>query len=266
MQINNAKNIKLWKTIENWGAKGVGDAHRKGYKWLKSYFTPALIRAEAIANSKRKKKLLAGAYYVLGDIHDFNDAPLAAINSYKKSVELYPSSGAWREMGNMYVSIGDRDRGIDCIEKALAVDSKDEYAITDLNHLREDSIDYRLFFEGDIYWQVNELLVDSRYEDALKLLKNGKSLKAMLHKARIYGAKEDRVNYLNKWIQIARGSKKFELKYADWFYIPNIIWDSADFWKCMIDIFHRLKPGVAVSDDSLLVNYQRVYLPFKGLI
>jgi hypothetical protein len=27
----------------------------------------------------------------------------------------------------------------------------------------------------------------------------------------------------------------------------------------MIDIFHRLKPGVAVSDDSLLINYQNEF-------
>ncbi len=58
----------------------------------------ALKRAENLLESNNKHDQLSDAYYVLGDIHDFNGAPKAAIKSYQKSIELSPSSGSWREL------------------------------------------------------------------------------------------------------------------------------------------------------------------------
>lgn len=264
MTKKNNKNIKLWKTIENWGTKGVGDAHRKGYNWVKKYFVPTLIKAESIGKSNRNKLLISDSYYVLGDIHDFNNAPLAAIKAYQKSIELCPSSGAWREMGNMYAYMGRRKKAIKCLKKALSIDSKDEFAQTDLHYLRDESTDTKLFFEGDIFWQVNELLANNLHDDALSLIKKKNSLNAMLHRARVYGAKNDQSKYLSEWMNLTTGKKRFELKYADWFYLPNCMWDSPDFWNCMIGIFHRLRPGVAVYDESLSMNYHHELKRKKG--
>lgn len=165
------KNIKLWKTIKNWGLKGVGGTHYKGYRWLKRTFIPALNRAENDKLTSKRKMYLADAYYVLGDIHDLNDAPKAAIKAYSKSIALYPSSGAWREIGGMHTNMGNIPEAIKCIETALSIDPEDEDALSDLEYIKDDSFDSQLFIVGDIFWDVRELLAKNALDDALIILK-----------------------------------------------------------------------------------------------
>lgn len=249
------KNIKLWKTIENWGDKGVGETHYKGYRWLNRTFIPALRKAENDKLTSKRKMYLADAYYVLGDIHDFNDAPKAAIKAYTKSVDLYPSSGAWREKGGMYSDMGKKEEAIKCLEKALSIDQKDEYAVIDLEYVKDDSMDSQIFYDGDILWDSRELLANNDFDDALEILYDINSLDAILHRARVYGAKGDISRYLLEIENIKSRNDRFELKRADWFYLPDKLWDSADFWKLLIKLFPRLMPGVAPSDESLILNY-----------
>lgn len=251
------KNKKLWKTIENWSLKGVGGTHYKGYRWLIRTFIPALNRAENDKLTSKRRMYLADAYYVLGDIHDFNDAPKAAIKAYSKSIELLSSSGAWREIGGMHANMGNKLEAIQCLEKALSIDPEDEHAISDLEYIKDDSIDSQLFKEGDIFWDVRELLAKNALDDALILLKKNNSLNAILHRARVYGAKGDDFSYLKELEKIKSKKKRFELKYCDWFYLPDKLWDSGAFWKLLIELFSRLKPGVAPSDDSLVLNYYK---------
>lgn len=251
------KTKRLWKTIENWGEKGVGGTHYKGYMWLNRTFLPALKRAENDELTSERKMYLADAYYVLGDIHDFNDAPRAAIKAYSKSIALYPSSGAWREIGGMQANIGNRLEAIKCLETALSIDPEDEYAISDLEYIKDDHIDSQLFKEGDIFWDVRELLAKDAIDDALILLKKNNSLSAILHRARVYGAKGDDSGYLRELEKIKSKKKRFKLEWGDWFYLPNKLWDSGAFWKLLIEFLPRLKPGVAPSDGSLALNYYK---------
>ena len=255
------KETKFWKMIENWGINGVGDAHNKGCRWFKRTFLPALHRAENKRLNSKKKVLLANAYYLLGDIYDFNHAPNAAIKSYLKSIEFYPLSGAWRELGCMYGNIGQREKCIQCIEKALLLNPNDKDAEMELKFTKDDQFYCSFYEKGDIFWQVNELLAENQHEKALDLLKNKQSLEAKLHRARIYGSQDDDTRYLNEWLSIAKGNKQFSFAHADWFFVPEAIWDSAEYWQCLIDVFPRLNPGVSIYDNSLSDNY---YVELKG--
>lgn len=66
---------------------------------------------ERSARTAEDRRLLSGAYYVVGDIHDFNGAPRAAISAYRRSLRFDPSeAAAWREIGGMLDRMGHRTR------------------------------------------------------------------------------------------------------------------------------------------------------------
>ena len=198
--------------------------------------------------------MLADAYYVLGDIHDFNHAPKAAIKSYLRSIELDSSSWAWRELGNMYANMGNRDKAIECLEKALTIDPDDKDAQSDLEDIK-DNYEKPLFRQGDIFWTARELLSEDRPDEAFELIKNKKGIKSRLYRARIFGAENKKDDYLKEWKNISKMKSEFELTWADWFYMPSFIWDFAVFWKYMIEIFPRLKSGINIYHESLIMNY-----------
>jgi len=254
-----AKNsYKFWKMIENWGAKGVGGNHHKGYRWLTRTFIPALLRAENDTLSPHQKMCLADAYYVLGDIHDFNNAPKAAIAAYSKSIEILPSCGAWREMGGMLANMdGHQVKAVQCLEMALSIDPDDEYATVDLEYLKSDFSE-PLYHEHDPYWQVRELLAVSELDDALDLLFGDDSLVGMMHRARVLGALGNVQGYMTELNKVKLKNCRFELEYGDWFYLPDDLYDTADYWKLMIEISLLLDPGVSLSDSSFSDHYSNL--------
>jgi hypothetical protein len=74
---------------------------------------------------------------------------------------------------------------------------------------------------------------------------------------------EKESDYLQEWEKIKNINKKFELRWADWFYLPDNLWNSSQFWEYLIDVFPRLRPGIAVSDDSLTINYYKDLDPIR---
>src|SRR5437660_1509935 len=82
--------------------------HGRGYRWVTSTFLPCLKRLSR-ERAMRDRELAADGFYLLGDIYDFNQAPLAAIRAYRQCLKLDPAAAAaWREIGGMYDRLGDR--------------------------------------------------------------------------------------------------------------------------------------------------------------
>jgi len=233
-------NNKQWKTIENWGDKGVGAAHNKGYRWFRRTFVPTLEDAEHDTLTPEREIILADAYYVLGDIHDLNDAPKEAAKAYLKSIDLCPSSGAWRELGRMYDNMGRKEEAIQCLHTALSIDPEDDHAILDLQCIYPESTVSPLYNEGDTFWEINELLAQNKADAALPLLKKSNSLKSILYRARVYGAQGDENRALKTLEKLRLTKRNIELEYGDWFYIPDALYDRSLFWELMLELHPRL--------------------------
>ena len=95
------------------------DVYFHGYQWSKREFLPAL---KALTRMSRvHDRVIAGiGYYVLGDVHDINEAPLAAIRAYRCSARLWPVNGAaWREIGNMHEEMGENEKALRMLRKAV---------------------------------------------------------------------------------------------------------------------------------------------------
>ena len=126
-----------------WHARrGVSWVHNQGYRWVKDRYVPALKRLEQASQSRQVKEILVDGYFVLGDVHDFNSAPMQAVKAYRKSIKYFPDpdfwSEPWREMGNMYSNVGRYDEAIKCLKRALRINPANKFAIGDLEVVEYD--------------------------------------------------------------------------------------------------------------------------------
>jgi tetratricopeptide (TPR) repeat protein len=201
--------------------------------------------------------LLSGAYYVVGDIHDFNGAPRAAISAYRRSLRFDPGeAAAWREIGGMLDRMGYRTRARSAVRRALALAPDDEYAKSDLQHLEPENAD-ALFREGDPVWEADEMLARGRVEDAWPAVDGVRGVRGMLCAARVLGARGDDGAVLRVWARIVRSGSPVELSSADWFFLPETVFESPTFWSGLWHLGARLKAGVFVSSDTLIQAFAR---------
>ncbi len=235
------------KLLEDCEKKGVGWLHDSGVLFFKNEFYPALKRLEKTASSLLEKEIIADSYYLLGDIYDFNHAPLAAIRAYKKGITFFPdpdyASGFHREIGAMYNNIGKYTLADRYFKKALKINPDDVHARSDSEFNRWDIEKPRcpLFVEGDWKWEVNELLANNKPEAALKKFPVRMSVRSCLIKSRCFSLLGDKDSQMKEWRNIQNLTGKFEFDSADLFFMRGEIYESLEFWEIMDSIKNRFK-------------------------
>jgi tetratricopeptide (TPR) repeat protein len=241
------------RRVVRWTSRGgVAQTHGKGFAWFRSLLLPALSVFERSARTPEDRRLLSGAYYVVGDMHDFNGAPRAAISAYRRSLRFDPSeAAAWREIGGMLDRMGHRNRARNAVRRALALAPDDECAKSDLQYLEPDGAD-ALFIEGDPVWEADELLARGRVEDAWTSARGVRGVRGLLCAARVLGARGDDGAVLRVWDRIVRSGSPVELSSGDWFFLPETVFEAPAFWSGLWKLGGRLKAGVFVSSDTLI--------------
>ena len=108
----------------------VAPVHDKGHVWFQRRLLPALAMVASVAQSAADKRALGSAYYIVGDIHDFNHAPREALAAYRTSLRWWPDHGAaWREIGNMQQQVGQLDAARASLRKSLRLDPTEPDAL-----------------------------------------------------------------------------------------------------------------------------------------
>ena len=218
----------------------VTDVYFHGYQWSKRKLLPAL-KALTLSPRTYDRVIAGGAYYILGDVHDFNEAPLAAIRAYRCCTRLWPAAGAaWREIGGMYDRMGEYEKALRMLRKAVRVDPSDDLAIADLEILEKHPSCSPCYRPGDPYWQSSEFLAASKHRQALEALAGKRSLQADRFRARVYGAIEDASRVMDVWGRIARRSDRLEIHGADWYFLPVAVWNNPEFWTILAGIASRI--------------------------
>jgi tetratricopeptide (TPR) repeat protein len=230
----------------------VTDVYVHGCQWNQRTFFPAL-KVLAQSCSKSDRVIAATGYYVRGDVHDFNRAPLAAVRAYRHCVRLWPANGAaYREMGLLYDEMGQNAKGIRLLRKAVRVDPSDDLAVADLEMLEEGPMPRPPFRAGDPFWQSSELLATSKFSQALAVLDGKRSVRADLFRARVYGAMADAPRVLELWERIAKQKSRLEIQSADWFFLPPTVWHSADLWSCLLRVAPRVTDWFSLKGHESL--------------
>lgn len=230
----------------------VSDIYFYGYSWIKHKFLPA---TEQLAKSKLEtdRFLAATGFYLLGDVHHFNGAPLAAIRSYRRSLRCDPTNSApWREIGMMYKMMGQKKKATRALRKAVQTDPKDEFAQSDLEILVEGPLATVPYDESDPYCKSSELLAAGEYRSSVAVLAGKKTIRARLYRVRVFGALEDVARVIDGWWRIAHQNGEILIDSPDWYFTPGQVWHSPEFWKILKILLPRVKEwGSLKGHDSL---------------
>ena len=249
--------------MEEVSEEGVSLVQRNGFVWYRDKLMPAIEKAEILLPNHTE--LIADCYYVIGDTHDLNDAPLTAIKFYKKALSFDPNFAAvYREIGNMMLSMGQRENAISNLKKALSIDPEDENAKSDLaNAMEQYEKGEEVYEKGDQIWDSCELMANGHFEEVLTKLDGSSNIKELQILARSFGAINNHEEYLRTWNSIERTSGKLELNYADWFYLPAELYESDQIWIIFKRLINRFEFSIFVQFDSLNHNYSKIISPEK---
>ncbi|BDS12869.1 tetratricopeptide repeat protein [Aureispira anguillae] len=237
---------------------GVAMLHSRGYLWFKSEFLPYLNLADTLLPDA--VELIADCWYLVGDIYDFNGAPLKAVESYKKALEYDDEvDGAYREIANMYEQVGRYTEALKYIDLALERMPDNEELMED-KAVIQDSITYTtepyLTAENKA-WQYAEQLAAGEIEAviaAIQLLENPD--RTMLQcLAQAYGAQGEKALFLETWQKIRTAEGSMNLSYADWFYMPFSIYNSKEIWEWLKELSTVVKSTAFIDFDSLNEHY-----------
>ena len=239
--------------------------HNQGFEWLVSDLLPAI---DVLERDGPIPGLLASCYYEVGDIHDFNGGPLAAIAAYKRSIDWEPMSGAYREICDMLLRIGRLDEAIEYGRIAIAMDPDDHYTKRNLEEADEALVHgvegLLLYTEGDKIWQADERLARREPEAALSELGDGEDAGTALARARCLGALRRDSDCIAEWKRLPATSGSVEIDYRDWFFLPEAIYESAELWSIMKQLHPRFEGGAFPAHDTLTAGRSSTGLDWRG--
>jgi len=223
----------------HWTGRGIAWIYGQGYGWVRDVFTPAVRRLET-SREWNDRVLASGGRYCLGDVHDFNHAPLAAIREYRRSLRDWPENGAaWREIGSMLEFMGRNAEATRAMRKAVEIDPEDRYASGDL----ECAVLYQrtppFYVKGDSLGRARELIASRRTAAALQLLSSHNSVAASQVRSRAFGMLGDGVSVLREWESIAAATGPVELDSADRFFLPRPLHDDPRWWQVLWRVRRR---------------------------
>ena len=235
----------LKKFLEKTEEEGIANLYNKGYQWFKSHYLPRLRLADELLPNDLA--LIADSWYFVGDVYDFNEMPLLAIDAYRKVLAYdEDADGAYRELSHMYERIGAYQEALEFVNKALEYAPDDE-ELMDSKAEIQDSINYTTepyLTVDNKAWQWGEWIGQERPQLVLEAAKevgaeaNTEELQRLAQAYAILGEDED---YIATWKRIVELQESLDLSYADWFYLPIGVAKQASFWELLKGIVEHLQ-------------------------
>lgn len=236
---------------------GIAALHAQGYQWFKSEWMPRIRLAdELLAN---QTELLADCWYLVGDVYDFNGAPLQAIQAYQQCLAYDENvDGAYRELAYHYELTGQYAEALTHVQKALGrlpETVEDEEVAETLEILREELLDLQGSIQDSLNYTVEPYLTSNNQAWVLSEQLAREEFKAVVttvtaleapnssllqRLAQAYAALGNIPAYQATWQQIAQQNDALEIGYADWFYLPTEVATQVDFWTCIKQVAPRV--------------------------
>ncbi|MCZ6835649.1 MAG: hypothetical protein O7G85_07730 [Planctomycetota bacterium] len=220
-------------------------SYRKGSRWVDAKLRPAvrLMQATPLLEEADRKNL-SDALQIIGDTHDFNESPLAAIRAYQDACNQDPSNTRVRwDLGDMYYKIGEDDVGCKVLRECLQIDPDCEESLNSLEEVQEiiRDGDQSLHDPTHEWWQVREWISEGHGAMAIKWLKYKRSSYACLYRARVFGMLQDVERCWEQWRMIFEKDDEIGADQSDRFYRPRQLQESLKYWEGLrqcADRFH----------------------------
>ena len=144
------------------------------WAWLQRRFLPAVKRFEAAGRTAADRALLSDAYYRVGDVFFFMDAPLESLKYYKLSIKADPEHAeAYTEAGGRLEVMGKYEQARCYLSRSVELQPSDEDARSELEYVLrclDDKDHDPLYAAGDKDWAIDELLAQGKFSKVLKEL------------------------------------------------------------------------------------------------
>lgn len=251
----------LKKFLARTEEEGIVSLYNKGYQWFKSYYLPRLRLADELLPNELA--LIADSWYLVGDVYDFNEMPLLAIDAYR-NVLAYDEDvdGAYRELAHMYERIGEYQKALEFINIALEYTPDEEELMNNKAEI-QDSINYTTepYLTADNKaWQWGEWIGQERPQLVVEAAQqlgedaNTDELQRLAQAYAVLGQKED---YLATWKRVVALGAPIDIYYADWFYLPEGVAQQASFWNLLegaIDNIQELETTLEQEEEECSIE------------
>ena len=239
---------------------GIAALHAQGYQWFKSAWskragTPRIHLGEQLRS--QHTELLAECWYLIGDVHDFNGAPLQAIQAYQQCLAFDETvDGAYRELAYQYEVTGQYAKAAEHVQRALDLLAESAQADPELlPALREELLDLQESIQDSMAhglppfvppsreaWLLSEQLAKEDFKAVVKTVTalDQPDSTLLQRLAQAQAALEQYDAYVRTWQRIAQQNDAIAITYADWFYLPAAVADRPDFWT----VWQQLTPRV----------------------
>ena len=228
--------------------------------WLTMKFLPALERFKLVAKSEKDFYLISDIYYKLGDIFFFIDAPLFSLKYFKLSINVDPKNcSSYREAGCRLDEMGQYKEAKTYLSKALELCPNDEMSQLDWRRIGKNNIgeeEEPLYKKGDKGWEIDELLAKGKFTQVLSKLEKVDTIEDRQRRARAYGGLDKKEEMIREWELMSTMSGTIEYQSADWFYMPDKVWNSKSFWYAIEKLEGRFVHGVTLYHDTLFKAIQ----------
>lgn len=224
--------------------------HSQCYFWVRKRLLPAMDTLMSSTHQQEDLYVLSECWDNLCGVHIMNGAYGAALLAGHTALTL--AADNWVAARNYVVLCRSLGRYLEA-QRVYSMLLKNAPDVVDAREIlsEEDratpAYDLQCWHTG-----VADALADGQLEEADRLLRNKKSLLATQWRARRYGASGDVTRAQRAWEKLT-AAPRLHLDPADWFYLPEAIWDDPAFWRLML----RIEPHLsAFSSIPIHVSLQ----------
>lgn len=212
------------------------DVYRRGFHWLFSELVPSvrsLLRSTRRSSSEVPMRRSASlACYIVGDVHETNFAPRAAIRWYRRALSVCPDyASAWREIGTCQLEMGQYEQARASLLTALRLDPSDEWTTRELEDLK-GLPPFPRYEANDACWAAAEALAENRAFEALEWLANAQGSNASQWRICAHAAAGDSAAVLHD-LRRLRNEAVVCLAPEVWFFLPDDLWKQRDLWAAL---------------------------------
>ena len=231
--MNNANVEIVQEGIELGGAA----AAERDYAWFYDAFLPAMSDPSVLAG----RSLLASAWATVGDVYDMLEAPLAALEAYRRSDQLEPSVYVFQEISRCLHGVGDINRALAAIDQALALAPNDQALHDQIEFIKRTEDQPPLYEDSSLVWKCDEFMAARDFEAARLAVASPVDANEYLALGRVLGVTGDDEGVRHVWDQIEKLDGSIEMSYRDWFYLADSVWESTWFWDALSATLPRIE-------------------------
>jgi hypothetical protein len=200
--------------------------HPLGHAWLRHGVLPAIDALERAERAPDDARLLTSAWILVGEVDELVDAPRTAASAYTRALRYAPGVRELRALRTAALAVAESRRADAVVESA-------------------------------------EVLAHGHAKAALTRVSALRSTRGLLAQARAHGALGDVLQVIATYERLGKSSRALRLELADWFYLPDAVFDSPAFWRAMARLVPRLARGsVFVHADGVRDAFDPHRTPF----